>query len=307
VRSLLGAAPRIGRRVGLVRRPGRHRSEPPRGPGLPPGRDPEGLTRWQAEWAEWRLAALRPTEYHAVCSALSEACPHARPYLRRAIAAGHPAEAVLALAEKLAAHPPQWAVRWLRLIDDVPGTQVRCGVRIDQVDSTTCGSAVLLVLASEADPLLTLALTQPPSDPYGIRFGMRFDQRQRVIHRHSNRFWPGRLGTSPWGMVGWLRRHAAGVGPYRVRLVDDASPADLAATVLEVNHALDLADPVPLLVGAALPRHYALALRRDNDKWRVYEPGTGEVRVVPVAAVRERQLGQLLGFDGLQAVLLPRH
>ena len=59
-------------------------------------------------------------------------------------------------------------------------------------------------------------------------FGARYDARQKQVHRESNRFWPQALGTTPWGMVGWLRRHAPAAGPYRVRLVDDTSAADLA-------------------------------------------------------------------------------
>jgi hypothetical protein len=37
----------------------------------------------------------------------------------------------------------------------------------------------------------------------------------------------------------------------------------------------------------------------------VYEPSSGEVRVVPVAAVRERRLARWLGFDRMYAALLP--
>jgi hypothetical protein len=78
----------------------------------------------------------------------------------------------------------------------------------------------------------------------------------------------------------------------------------------EVDRALALGEQVPLLVGARLPRHYVLALCRDRAAgepcWRVYEPSSGEVRVVPVAAVREWRLARWLGFDRVHAVLLPR-
>jgi hypothetical protein len=270
---------------------------------LPPGRDPEGLTRWQAERAQWRLDAMRPDAYRAVCAAQFASAPSHRAYLRRAVAAGRPAAAVLSLAGRLASEPPEWAAQRLRLVDDEPGPQQRFGVPIDQVDATTCGSAVLLVLATWADPLAALALTTPEFDVLGFEY--RFDQRQLAIHRQSNRFWPRALGTSPWGMVGWLRRHAAGLGPYRVRLVDADSADDIGAAVAEVDAVLDLGDPVPLLVGAGVPRHYGLALGRDTSGWRVYDPGAAEVRVVPAETVREGKLASLLGFDRLQAVLLP--
>ena len=62
---------------------------------------------------------------------------------------------------------------------------------------------------------------------------------------------------------------------------------------------------MPLLVGAFVPRHYVLATRADDGGWRVYEPTSGQVRLVDLAAVRERRLAPLLGFDRLHAVLLP--
>ena len=123
------------------------------------------------------------------------------------------------------------------LVTDRLGDQRRGGARLDQVDGTTCGSAVLVALAAWADPAETLRLEGELSDDQvaggagvqpaaglPIGFGARFDARQQQVHRESTRFWPQALGTSPWGMVAWLRRHAPGAGPYRVRLVDDASP-----------------------------------------------------------------------------------
>jgi hypothetical protein len=261
-----------------------------------------------------------------------------RPYLRTALAAGHPARDVLTLAERIAGKPPDWVATRLRLVDGVPGGQYRLGARIDQVDATTCGTAVLLVLATGADPVLALSLTAPdvvldaapgtgpdvvpddqpdaapgagpdvvpddqPDDP---GFGTRFDRRQLLVHRQSNLCWPRALGTTPWGMTRWLARRATGVGPYRVRW---AAGRRAVRLVSEVDRALALGERVPLLVGARLPRHYVLALGRDDTAgeagWRVYEPSSGEVRVVPVAAVRERRLARWLGFDRMYAALLP--
>jgi len=295
------------------------------GPDQPAGPDPDGLTRWQAARVRHRLAGLRPETAEQVRAALAGARPGDRPHLRRALAAGHPAREVLALAERIAARPPDWVASRLRLVDDVPGPQERAGVRLDQVDSTTCGTAVLLALATGADPLLAFALTESRSE-LEAGFGTRFDRAQLLVHRQSNLWWPRALGTTPWGMTGWLARRATGLGPYRVRWVphrratrhpgvwgralpyrpDDA----LAGIISEVDRALALGDPVPLLVGARLPRHYVLALRRDGGAgqpcWRIYEPSSGEVRAVPVAAVRERRLASWLGFDRVHAVLLPR-
>ena len=90
-----------------------------------------------------------------------------------------------------------------------------------------------------------------------------------------------------------------------MRLVDDRNAADLAAVVEAANAALAVGRPVPLLVGAVIPRHYCLALSASGDSWHVYEPTSGEVRVVPLEQVRRSTLADLLGFDRLSAVLLP--
>ena len=47
------------------------------------------------------------------------------------------------------------------------------------------------------------------------------------------------------------------------------------------------------------------ALDGEGDGWRVYEPTSGQVRVLDLALVRERRLARVLGFDRLHAVLLP--
>jgi hypothetical protein len=201
------------------------------------------------------------------------------------------------------------------LLTDRIGEQRRGGARLDQVDGTTCGSAVLVALSAWADPAEVAhleggsgAVAAGAGAGAAAGFGARWDARQKQVHRESTRFWPQALGTSPWGMVRWLREHAAAAGPYRVRLVDDASPDDAAAAVEEVRAALASGRPVPLLVGAFVPRHYCMALsRRDDGTWRVYEPTSGQVRAVDPALVgRPRALAPLLGFDRLHAVLLPQ-
>lgn len=180
------------------------------------------------------------------------------------------------------------------------GEQRRGGARLDQVDHTTCGSAVLVALAAWADPA-ELARLGGAADG----FEARYDARQRQVHRQSNRFWPRALGTTPWAMVRWLRRHAPAAGGYRVRLVDDVDPADVAGLLDEVAAALATGRPVPLLVGTLVPRHHVLALAADGDRWRVYEPSSGSVRALDPGLVTARALRPVLGFDRLQAALLP--
>ena len=175
------------------------------------------------------------------------------------------------------------------------GEQRRGGARLDQVDGTTCGSAVLVALAAWADPAETSRLDGARSASTGttgvaagvtIGFGARFDARQKQVHRESTRWWPQAIGTSPWGMVGWLRRHAPGAGPYRVRLVDDMSSSDVDRALAAADTALAAGRPVPLLVGAFVPRHYCLAVSRAGATWRVYEPSSGQIRELDTGLVR---------------------
>jgi hypothetical protein len=201
--------------------------------------------------------------------------------------------AVAALTPLAAARSP--------LVVDEPGPQIHAGVRLVQVDGTTCGSAVLVALAAWADPGETRRL----DGAQGPGFGDRYGARQRQVHRESTPLWPQALGTSPWGMVGWLRRNAPAAGRYRVRMVDDTDAADVAAVLDEVGAALAVGRPVALLVGSVVPRHYCLALRAAPDAWHVYEPSSGEVRAVPTALVGRRGLTPLLGFGRLHAALLP--
>jgi hypothetical protein len=214
------------------------------------------------------------------------------------------------------------------LISDRLGEQRHMGARLDQVDGTTCGSAVLVALAAWADPAelrrLEAGTVGEPSSgtatPSGagapalartaggiaVGFGSRFDARQHQVHHESTRFWPRSLGTTPWGMTRWLRRNASAAGPYRVRLVDDTSDTDISRALAHAGAALAAGRPVPVLVGSIVPRHYCMALSRaGTDTWRVYEPTSGQVRELDLGLVRARALTPVLGFGRLHALLLP--
>jgi hypothetical protein len=201
------------------------------------------------------------------------------------------------------------------LLGDGLGEQRRGGVRLDQVDGTTCGSAVLVALAAWADPAEIVRLDGEAAASAAVGgaqagvvtgFGARYDARQRQVHRQSTRIWPQALGTSPWGMAGWLRRHAPGAGPYRVRPVDDTSAADLADALATAGSALAAGRPVPMLVGSLVPRHYVLALGvLDDGRWRVYEPTSARIHALDLRLVRERRAARVLAFDRLHVLLLP--
>ena len=183
-----------------------------------------------------------------------------------------------------------------------------------QTDRTTCGSAVLVMLAAAGDPLLALWLAvgatcgghrppelegvdptldaSPGQDPdtfAAARFGA---VQQAVKDRSARRAllglrWPSGLGTPPWGAAAVARR--SGV-VYRSLLVDDSRAGEVAAVLARATRALDRGIPVPLYVGGdlgsgiatALPRHVVLLTRHEGDRVAVYEPAEGRVHEVAI-------------------------
>jgi hypothetical protein len=63
--------------------------------------------------------------------------------------------------------------------------------------------------------------------------------------------------------------------------------------------------PVAMLVGRVVPRHWVLIVETNGDVLRCYEPSSGKVRSVDVAAVRGARL-RGLGFPRAFAFVLPR-
>lgn len=177
------------------------------------------------------------------------------------------------------------------------GPQHRDGALLRQVDGTTCGPAVLVVLVASAEPGWL--------DAGDEGLGERFGAAQRRVHRQANRLWPRFLGTTPFGLVRWLHRHAPAAGRYRVRWVDDTSPVDLTGAFDAVTAAVRAGRPVPLMVGTAIPRHWVLVLGDRGEGWRVYEPSSGEVRELDPGVLRARRAGPVLGWPRLHAALLP--
>ncbi len=244
---------------------------------------------------------------------------------------------------------------------DVPlGGVVRWGTAIArQVDGTTCGAAVLGLLAAAGDPglarwlvtgdlpdgpfppeLAGLDLPEPPhpADPaapdwfrtpdgraaHGAATGehasaARWALLQTAVHRRSTARavagllpWPRSLGTPPWGAARVAR--FPGVA-YRSVPVDDTRPDEVDDLLARVDAALDRGVPVPLYAGgdtrdglaAALPRHVVLAVGREEDGYRVYEPGAGAVLPVAREALRHPTGPQpaLGGWTHLAWALLP--
>ncbi|MFC7406456.1 hypothetical protein [Georgenia alba] len=164
------------------------------------------------------------------------------------------------------------------------------GARVVQVDQTTCGSTVLLMLAATGDPVLArwLETGELPADlpphrvppeiprdgelrparPHGAAERMAAAQQHikaRTVARALGLLpWPAGLGTPPWTAA----REARFPGVrYQHLPLDDAAPG--TAPLLAATHAATLAGtPVPLYAGGdlgrgvatAVPRHVVLAV-----------------------------------------------
>lgn len=209
-----------------------------------------------------------------------------------------------------------------------------------QVNGTTCGSAVLTMLAALGDPSLATWLAtgrlatdpddQRPPELAGANLGAlavladapvsrRFAAVQRVYQRRTTSHallglpWPSALGTPPWGAARAARFPGVVFGHHPL---DDADRAALAAVLDGVGRAVDAGVPVPLYSGGdtargwgtAVPRHVVLAVSRAGDGLRIFEPGRGRMVTATRAALLAGQGPQpaLGGWPHLVWVLPPR-
>ncbi len=209
------------------------------------------------------------------------------------------------------------------------------GAPARQVDATTCGAAVLVMLAATGDPALAAWLETgavpgrrlPPEVPrQALRLrsaDARFAAAQRRVKQTATRGgrrgppWPPALGTAPWAAASLARFPGA---RYRQRPMDDATP-DARAVLERVASATLRGVPVPLYTGgdlrqgvaAAVPRHVVLAVPPAPGIARpgvlqLYEPGRGRVHAVPLTALLARSDPHpaLGGWTHVTIALLPR-
>lgn len=207
------------------------------------------------------------------------------------------------------------------------------GARARQVSGTTCGSAVLVMLAATGDPALASWLEtgslpagqrppEVPAEPVDGGAAERFAAAQRTVHAATSRRalgplpWPRSLGTPPWTAA----REARFPGVrYRVRPFDDAS-AQAPALLGLVEAANRRGQPVPLYVGGdlrrgaahALPRHVVLAVPPPPGAGlpgtlQIYEPAAGSVFSVRTADLLGRTSAHpaLGGWTHVMGILLP--
>lgn len=276
--------------------------------GIGGGYDDGVLTLVQLRRAGEHLAALpavRPLL--AAATSVTE-----RAYLLKAVAAGHQADALTTFAAAIHGRDDAWLHHHLSLVDrGGAGTQDRFGAEVDQYDDYTCGTTSVIVARAEADPLYALRLTRELEPPYDKADREEFDRRlsdeQARVHGETNAAWPRQLGTTPAGVADWMNRHCGTTGvTYGWHLVDDTDGREVSTALREVVTAVDGGHAVPILVGGAVPRHYVLVVGHAGSELLIFEPSSGDTVRVPVADFVGGQLGDKLGFDHVQAVVVPR-
>ncbi|WKG03382.1 hypothetical protein [Mycolicibacterium sp. HK-90] len=167
-------------------------------------------------------------------------------------------------------------------------------LRLRQRDGITCGPTVAVVAGAMLDPAYRSELLNPDGDAW-------FDAEQGRIHAAVNRIWPRRLGTTPAGMARALTGHSAKRGvTYRWRRFRGARD-----TLTDVRRAVAAGWPVAMLIGErGIPRHWVLIVDADETVLQCYEPSSGRVLAVEVAAVRGERLAGL-GFPRPFAFVVP--
>jgi hypothetical protein len=174
-----------------------------------------------------------------------------------------------------------------------PAKLAALGLR--QRDGVTCGPTVAVVAGVLMDPAYRATLLGPGGREW-------FADEQHRVHDAINLVWPRRLGTTPAGMAHALTEHSVKRGvSYGWRPF--LGPRDDMADVLT---AVEAEWPVAMLVGGrGIPRHWVLIVAADNDVLHCYEPSSGTVVPVDIAAVRAARLTGL-GFPRPFAFVLPR-
>jgi hypothetical protein len=261
----------------------------------------------QAARVAQRPADASPADRARVETAVAAAGPDQRPYVLKTIAAGHSADEVVTFAQTIRDKKLWWLRTHLSLIEPSgPGRVTYDASRVQQADNTTCGSMSILMARAIADPLYTLYLTtggsNDPAAAGAAQFQARLATEEHRIHDASNTFWPQRLGSTPAGVSGELNRHADALGTrYDARLIGHArgNPALRDAVTAARN-----GQPVPVLTGDWLPRHYVLLIGRDGGDLLLYEPTKGTVHQVGEQDFLDGNM-RGLQYPHIQAVITP--
>lgn len=195
-----------------------------------------------------------------------------------------------------------------------PGAPDPLAHTLRQRSATTCGSACLLVARALHDPVYAAWLLDGADARTGAsRAEDRFAAAELTVKDRTNALlgpaglqlpWPQRFGTSPWGAAAEMTRITG--RRYRARYLDPRSPASRAAGYDAVDRGVAGGATAPVFVGSdAMPRHVVLAVGREEDALRLYEPASGAVVRLP----RDEFAGggfQVAGWTVPWAVVIPR-
>ena len=267
-----------------------------------------------ADRARALLAAPDRDRYDAVLAAGPAEDLARGEVLRRVLATSWSVDAVAELAEVWSGLSPSTRAA---VLDPVH----RFSPAGRQTDGTTCGSAVLTLLAAAGDPALALWLangqvlahSRPPELAAASADRLaalaegppqrRFAPAQQVVKRRTNARgalglpWPTALGTPPWGAASQARFVGLGFGHEPL---DDTDRPHLTRVLDRVAAALDRGVPVPLYTGGdtargwatAVPRHVVLAVghsrsarEHSGQTFELWEPAAGHVVPISRAAL----------------------
>lgn len=264
------------------------------------------------------------------------------PVIERAVASGAPIQAVAALAagwEGLAAEDRALIRYPARRRDVGPvlwGKPTRGEVRATQVDQTTCGAASMAMMLMIGDPFVAAWVAVGPRGGWYMpaeavaaealvgatvrglpAVADRWAALQRVMHSRVTArglgpvAWPRALGSPPWRLDNATR--FAGLR-FRGALVDDARADEAGALASHVRAAVADGIPVPLYAAGdssrgldtVIPRHVVLVVGLVGDAFLVYEPASGALHRLDLAAVGAPKEPALGNWNRVVWVVLPR-
>jgi hypothetical protein len=157
-------------------------------------------------------------------------------------------------------------------------------LKLRQRDGVTCGPSAAIVAAAMLDPDYAARLEQAGW----------FQAEQATLHRQLNAVWPRALGTTPFGMVEALNSHRDRSGlRYHWRFAR-------FTRLDEIRDAVVRERPVPMLLGKVIPRHWVLLIGHQSGRFRIYDPGVGDVLLATAAELRGG-----LGFPQVFGYVVP--
>lgn len=298
------------------------------------GNDSGPLRGNVVERANDAMEAMTPEERAAARRLLASAPDDAsRGWLLAAIAAGATGATLLNYSRKLGQLTP--AQR--RALDPTTHSGV-----FTQPDSTTCGSASLLLAKMLNDPLYAMEVMtgydprtgQQVGDPgpvdadrnplpagatpEQIAMHNRFQHAAIELHHQTNGltthdgkfngWWPEAAGTSPGSAARQMDGDGGSGtgGNYETRYVDPDNPG---ATFDRIARAADNGQAVPVYTydvdGTSGGAHVVLVTGTDDGRLRVYEPESGETRYTTREDFDSRQLSGSMGWDKPLVAILP--